>query len=119
MTEKYRIDELELKIKRLEKELEWEREIFTKALQEDLPDIEIKKDVIEMIASLSNGDLRYAYNLLEFAYYSLNLKNHKREKEKALFQMILMQEQKLLHKLQEYNQVQLLLGLSLLHQVQA
>ena len=43
MTEKYRIDELELKIKRLEKELEWEREIFTKALQEDLPDIEIKK----------------------------------------------------------------------------
>lgn len=35
-----------------------------------LEKIEITDDAIEMIATLSNGDLRYAYNLLEFAYYA-------------------------------------------------
>ena len=35
-----------------------------------LNNIKIDKDVIEYIANLSNGDLRYAYNLVEVAYYS-------------------------------------------------
>ena len=32
--------------------------------------VKIDKEAIDMIATLSNGDLRYAYNLLEFAYYA-------------------------------------------------
>lgn len=35
-----------------------------------LKDIKINKKTIEYIANLSSGDLRYAYNLLEIAYYS-------------------------------------------------
>lgn len=35
-----------------------------------LKNLEIDKDAIEYIAGLSNGDLRFAYNLLEIAYYS-------------------------------------------------
>lgn len=35
-----------------------------------LKDIKINKKAIEYIANLSSGDLRYAYNLLEMAYYS-------------------------------------------------
>ncbi len=35
-----------------------------------LKDIKINKKTIEYIATLSSGDLRYAYNLLEMAYYS-------------------------------------------------
>ncbi|MBP3765614.1 MAG: replication-associated recombination protein A [Bacilli bacterium] len=35
-----------------------------------LEDINIDNDSISMIADLANGDLRYAYNLLEFAYYA-------------------------------------------------
>lgn len=35
-----------------------------------LGDIQIDDDSINIIANLSNGDLRYAYNLLETAYYS-------------------------------------------------
>ncbi len=35
-----------------------------------LPDLKIDKESINYIAKLSNGDLRYAYNLLEIAYYS-------------------------------------------------
>lgn len=37
---------------------------------EYLEDIQIDDDSINIIANLSNGDLRYAYNLLETAYYS-------------------------------------------------
>ena len=37
---------------------------------EFLPNIKIDKKSIDYIASLSNGDLRFAYNLLEMAYYS-------------------------------------------------
>ncbi len=37
---------------------------------EYLKDIKINKKAIEYIANLSSGDLRYAYNLLEMAYYS-------------------------------------------------
>ena len=35
-----------------------------------LPNIKIDKDVIEHVSNISNGDLRYAYNLIEVAYYS-------------------------------------------------
>ena len=35
-----------------------------------LPDLQIEDDAIEYIANLSKNDLRYAYNLLEVAYYS-------------------------------------------------
>ncbi|MEG1648060.1 MAG: AAA family ATPase, partial [Bacilli bacterium] len=37
---------------------------------EILPNIQISNECIYYIAKLSNGDLRYAYNLLEMAYYS-------------------------------------------------
>ena len=39
-----------------------------------LKDIKINKKTIELIAKLSNNDLRYAYNLLEIAYYSIDNK---------------------------------------------
>ncbi len=42
---------------------------------EDLKGIKIKKDAIEYIAKLSGNDLRYAYNLLEIAFYSSKDKN--------------------------------------------
>ena len=37
---------------------------------EDLKGIKIDKEALEYIAALSNNDLRYAYNLLEVAFYS-------------------------------------------------
>lgn len=37
-----------------------------------LPKIKIDEESINYIGKLSNGDLRYAYNLLEVAYYSAN-----------------------------------------------
>jgi len=37
---------------------------------EHLPDISIEEDAITYIAQVSKNDLRYAYNLLEVAYYS-------------------------------------------------
>lgn len=37
-------------------------------------DLELDKKTINYIASLSNGDLRYAYNLVEFCYYSFGPK---------------------------------------------
>ncbi len=40
----------------------------------ELKGIKIDKDAIEYIAALSNNDLRYAYNLLEVAFYSSNNK---------------------------------------------
>ena len=36
----------------------------------ELPNIEINEESIKYIAKCSGGDLRYAYNLLELAYYS-------------------------------------------------
>lgn len=42
---------------------------------DELKKIKIKKDVIDYIAKLSSGDLRFAYNLLEISYYSTNDKN--------------------------------------------
>lgn len=41
----------------------------------ELPNIKIKKDVINYIAALSSGDIRSAYNLLEICYYSTSDKN--------------------------------------------
>lgn len=38
----------------------------------ELKGIKIDKDAIKYIAALSNNDLRYAYNLLEVAFYSSN-----------------------------------------------
>lgn len=35
-----------------------------------LPDIKANKDVLKIIATISNGDYRFAINLLEMAYYS-------------------------------------------------
>ena len=37
-------------------------------------DIDIDLKTIKYIAKLSNGDIRYAYNLIEFAYYGFNKK---------------------------------------------
>ena len=46
---------------------------INKAIKTDyLKNIKIDKQSIEHIAALSNGDLRYAYNLLEMAYFSGN-----------------------------------------------
>lgn len=47
-----------------------ERAIHSKYLE----DIEIDQDSIDYLASISANDLRYAYNLLEVAYYSFNKK---------------------------------------------
>ena len=41
-----------------------------KNIKKTLTDLNISLKVIKYIASLSNGDLRYAYNLIEFCYYS-------------------------------------------------
>ena len=40
-----------------------------KRVKEVLPDIKIDNKTIKYIAKLSDGDVRYAYNLIEFAYY--------------------------------------------------
>ena len=41
-----------------------------KACKKELTDIKIDKKSIDYIATISNNDLRYAYNLLELAYYA-------------------------------------------------
>ena len=44
-----------------------------KVIEKDyLKDISIDEETINYIANLSSGDLRFAYNLLEIAYYSTN-----------------------------------------------
>ena len=45
-----------------------------RAISTELSDISIDDEAIEFIANISNGDLRYAYNLLEVAYYSTDKK---------------------------------------------
>lgn len=45
-----------------------------KKVKDVLPDIEIDSKAIKYIAKLSNGDIRYAYNLIEFAYYGYDKK---------------------------------------------
>ena len=48
-----------------------------------LPDIKIDNKCIDYISEISSGDLRYAYNLLEVAYYSTD-KNITLEKLKSI-----------------------------------
>ena len=50
----------------------------------DLDGIKIDKKSIELIAKLSGNDLRYAYNLLEIAYYSTDDKIITEEKIKSI-----------------------------------
>ena len=48
--------------------------IAIKGAINELKGIKIDEDCINYIANISSGDLRYAYNLLEVAYYSTNKK---------------------------------------------
>ena len=41
-----------------------------KKIKDVLTDLDISNEVVNYITKLSNGDLRYAYNLIEFCYYS-------------------------------------------------
>ena len=50
----------------------------------DLDGIKIDNKSIELIAKLSGNDLRYAYNLLEIAFYSTDDKNVTEEKIKSI-----------------------------------
>lgn len=50
----------------------------------DLAGIKVDEQVIELIAKLSGNDLRYAYNLLEIAYYSTDDKTITEEKIKRI-----------------------------------
>ena len=43
-----------------------------KRVKEVLPDIKMDNNVIKHIAKISDGDIRYAYNLVEFLYYGYN-----------------------------------------------
>lgn len=45
-----------------------------KKVKEILTDIEIEQKTIKYISEISNGDIRFAYNLIEFAYYGYNKK---------------------------------------------
>ena len=45
-----------------------------KRVKDVLSDIEMDNTVIKHIAKLSDGDIRYAYNLVEFIYYGYNKK---------------------------------------------
>ncbi len=47
---------------------------INKAIKTELNDIKIDDECIDFIANTSSGDLRYAYNLLEVAYYSTDKK---------------------------------------------
>lgn len=46
------------------------KKALKKALEVELKDAEVSDKCIDYIASISSGDLRYAYNLLEVAYFS-------------------------------------------------
>ena len=46
------------------------KKALKKALEVELKDAEVSDECIDYIASISSGDLRYAYNLLEVAYFS-------------------------------------------------
>ena len=50
------------------------KKALNRAIKTELTDIKIDKNSIEYISEISSGDLRYAYNLLEVAYYSSNKK---------------------------------------------
>lgn len=48
------------------------KKAIKRAIKEQLSDIKIDNKSIEYLSEISSGDLRYAYNLLEVAYYSTN-----------------------------------------------
>ena len=48
------------------------KKAIKRAIKNELTDIKIDNKAIDFIANISSGDLRYAYNLLEVAYYSTN-----------------------------------------------
>lgn len=43
-----------------------------KRVKEVFPDIKMNNETIKYIAKISDGDIRYAYNLIEFLYYGYN-----------------------------------------------
>ena len=45
-----------------------------RAIKNELGDIKVSSDCVNFIANISSGDLRYAYNMLEVAYYSTDKK---------------------------------------------
>ena len=45
-----------------------------RAIKNELENIKVSSECINFIATMSSGDLRYAYNLLEVAYYSTDKK---------------------------------------------
>ncbi len=48
------------------------KKAIKRAIKEQLSDVKIDNKSIEYLSEISSGDLRYAYNLLEVAYYSTN-----------------------------------------------
>ena len=46
------------------------KKAIKKAIKNELDNIKVSSDCINFIATMASGDLRYAYNLLEVAYYS-------------------------------------------------
>ena len=48
------------------------KKAIKRAIKLELTDIKINNECINYISNVSSGDLRYAYNLLEVAYYSTN-----------------------------------------------
>ena len=50
------------------------KKALRRAIKYELEDIKINNECINYIADISGGDLRYAYNMLEVAYYSTDKK---------------------------------------------
>ena len=50
------------------------KKAIKRAIKNELDDIKVSSDCINFIATMASGDLRYAYNLLEVAYYSTDKK---------------------------------------------
>ena len=48
------------------------KKAIKKAIKSEFEDAKINNECINYISEISNGDLRFAYNLLEVAYYSTN-----------------------------------------------
>ena len=50
------------------------KKAIKRAIKNELENIKVSNDCINFIATMASGDLRYAYNLLEVAYYSTDKK---------------------------------------------
>ena len=48
------------------------KKAINRAIKLELNDVKIAQESIDYISNISSGDLRYAYNILEVAYYSTN-----------------------------------------------